>query len=152
MYLEQGEGPLGILIHGIPASNLLWRRGMPKLASTRNVYALNMLNDGKSDKPLDAKVSIEAQSRLIVKLIWSTEEGKKALFRNVRRLNPEYTLAIAGELKHLPHHTLIMGAEHEVFQKPTYALELQKTIFNAELIGIKKAGHWVMEDQPEEFA
>lgn len=63
---------------------------------------------------------------------WSIEEGKKALFRNVRRLNPEYTQAIADELKHLPQ-TLILWAKHNVFQKPRYALELQKTIPNAEL-------------------
>lgn len=30
---------------------------------------------------------------------WSSEAGKKALFRNFRRLNPEYTQAIAGDLK-----------------------------------------------------
>jgi len=246
-YLEQGKGPPVILIHGIPTSNLLWRKVMPHLATTRKVYAPDMLNYGKSDKPIDANVSIDAQSRFIVNLMdqlnvksadivahdigggvaqlmainnpervrklvlidsvcfdswpipdffplqeigaeesmplaqfvtmmrqfmprgvyhreampdevldmylapWSTEEGKRALFRNFRRLNPEYTLAIAGELKHLSHNTLIIWAENDVFQKPEYALELQKAIPNAELAWIKDAGHWVMEDQPEEL-
>ncbi len=68
-YLEQGKGPPVILIHGIPTSNLLWRRVMPKLAATRKVYAPDMLNYGQSDKPLDANVSIAAQSRLIVKFM-----------------------------------------------------------------------------------
>jgi hypothetical protein len=36
---------------------------------------------------------------------WSTEEGKEALFRNFRRLNPEHTQEIARELKHLAHET-----------------------------------------------
>lgn len=83
---------------------------------------------------------------------WSTEEGKKALFRNFRRLNPEYTQAIAGELKHLASETLIMWEENDVFQKPAYASRLQETIPNAKLIWIRDAGHWLMEEKPEEVS
>lgn len=244
-YDQQGEGSPVILIHGIPTSNLLWRNVIPELAETHQVFVPDMLNYGKSDKPVDANVSIEAQSRLIVKLMdqlglksadivahdigggvaqliavnhpervrklvlidtvcfdswpipeflplqkagaeeamsldefvkmmrafmpqgvhnkavmtdevidlylapWSTEEGKQALFRNFRRLNPEYTQAIAGELKHLANDTLILWAENDVFQKPAYARTLQATIPNAQLIWIKDAGHWLMEEKPE---
>lgn len=247
-YDEQGEGSPVVLIHGIPTSNLLWRKVMPELAKTHHVFAPDMLNYGKSDKPADANVSIEAQSRLIVKLMdklrvksadivahdigggvaqlmavnypervrklvlidtvcfdswpipeffplqkagaeenmsleaflkmmrefmpqgvhskeamtdevidlylepWSSEAGKKALFCNFRRLNPEYTQAIAGELKHLANETLIMWAENDVFQKPAYANKLQETIPNANLIWIKDAGHWLMEEKPEEIS
>jgi pimeloyl-ACP methyl ester carboxylesterase len=247
-YDQHGEGSAVVLIHGIPTSNLLWRKVMPVLAKTHQVFAPDMLNYGKSDKPADANVSIEAQSRLIVKFMdqlelksadivahdigggvaqliavnypervrklvlidavcfdswpipeflplqepgaeeamslkellttmrgfmpqgvhnkdamtdevidlylspWSTEEGKKALFRNFRRLNPEYTQAIAGDLKHLAHETLIMWGEKDVFQKPAYASKLQETIPNAKLIWIKDAGHWLMEEKPEEVS
>ncbi len=247
-YAEQGEGSPVVLIHGIPTSNLLWRKVMPELAKTHQVLAPDLLNYGKSDKPVDANVSIEAQSRLIVKFMdklgiksadivahdigggvaqliavnhpdrvrklvlidavcfdswpipeflplqksgaeedmsleafltmmrgfmpqgvynkaamtnevvdlylapWSSEAGKKALFRNFRRLNPEYTQAIAGELKHLPHETLILWAENDVFQKPAYASKLQETIPNAKLIWIKDAGHWLMEEKPEQIS
>ena len=68
-YDRQGEGSPVILIHGIPTSNLLWRNVMPEPAKTHQVFAPDMLNYGKSDKPADANVSIEAQSRLIVKLM-----------------------------------------------------------------------------------
>lgn len=247
-YDLHGKGSPVVLIHGIPTSNLLWRNVMPVLATTHHVFAPDMLNYGKSDKPADANVSIEAQSRLIVKFMdqleldfadivahdigggvaqliavnypervrklvlidavcfdswpipeflplqepgaeeamslkelltmmrgfmpqgvhnkdamtdevidlylspWSTEEGKKALFRNFRRLNPEYTQAIAGELKHLASETLIMWGEEDVFQKPAYASKLQETIPNAKLIWIKDAGHWLMEEKPEEVS
>ncbi|MDZ4151891.1 alpha/beta hydrolase [Methylicorpusculum sp.] len=247
-YAEQGEGSPVVLIHGIPTSNLLWRKVMPELAKTHQVFAPDLLNYGKSDKPVDANVSIEAQSRLIVKFMdklgiksadivahdigggvaqliavnypdrvrklvlidavcfdswpipefiplqkavaeedmsieafltmmrgfmpqgvynkaamtnevvdlylepWSSEAGKKALFRNFRRLNPEYTQAIVGELKHLPHETLIMWAENDIFQKPAYASKLQETIPNAKLIWIKDAGHWLMEEKPEQIS
>lgn len=247
-YHEQGSGSPVVLIHGIPTSKLLWRNVMPTLARTHRVFAPDLLNYGQSDKPADANVSIEAQSRMIVKFMdqlglesadivahdigggvaqliavnypdrvrklalmdsvcfdswpipeflplqkagaeeslsladflnmmrafmpqgvhrkaamtdevmdlylspWSTEEGKKALFRNFRRLNPEYTQAIARELRHLPHETLILWAEQDVFQKPAYADKLQQTLPNARLIWIKDAGHWLMEEKPEEIA
>ena len=247
-YDQHGDGSPVLLIHGIPTSNLLWRKVMPVLAETHQVFAPDLLNYGKSDKPADANVSIEAQSRLIVKFMdqlelesadivahdigggvaqliavnyparvrklvlidavcfdswpipeflplqepaaeeatsldeflkmmrgfmpegvhnkdamtddvidlylspWSTEEGKKTLFRNFRRLNPEYTQAIAGDLKHLAHETLIMWGEKDVFQKPAYASKLQETIPNAKLIWIKDAGHWLMEEKPEEVS
>lgn len=247
-YAQQGEGSPLVLIHGIPTSHLLWRKVMPELAASHKVLAPDMLNYGKSDKPADANVSIEAQSRLIVKFMdqlelqsadivahdigggvaqliavnypervrklvlidtvcfdswpipeflplqesgaeeamsleefltmlrgfmpqgvhnkdvmtdevidlyllpWSTEEGKKALFRNLRRLNPEYTQAIVGELKHLASETLILWAENDVFQKPAYAIKLQQTIPNARHIWIKDAGHWLMEEKPEEIS
>lgn len=247
-YVEQGEGGPVVLIHGIPTSNLLWRNVAPKLAKTHHVFAPDLLNYGRSEKPVDANVSIEAQSRLIVKFMdkvgiesadivahdigggvaqliavnypdrvrklvlidavffdswpipefvplqkdgaeekidldefitmmreflpqgvhrkaamtdevielylapWSTEAGKKALFRNFRRLNSEYTQAIAGELKHLANETLIIWAEKDVFQKPEYANRLEMTIPNAKLIWIKDAGHWLMEEKPEEIS
>ena len=80
---------------------------------------------------------------------WSSEVGKKALFRNFRRLNPEYMQAIVGDLKHLDHETLVMWGEKDAFQKPRYASKLQETIPNADLIWIKDAGHWLMEEKPE---
>ncbi len=55
---------------------------------------------------------------------WSTENGKRAFFRNLRRLNNEYTHAIADELRHLPHQTLIIWGDKDLFQKPDYAPEV----------------------------
>nr|WP_269438555.1 alpha/beta fold hydrolase [Halomonas sp. IOP_31] len=52
------------MLHGIPTSSLLWRNVIPPLARTHRVIAPDLLNYGKSDKPDDANVSIEAQSRM----------------------------------------------------------------------------------------
>ena len=68
-YRELGEGDPVVLIHGIPTSSLLWRNVMPVLAANHRVIALDMLNYGESDKPTDANVSIEAQSRTVVGLM-----------------------------------------------------------------------------------
>jgi pimeloyl-ACP methyl ester carboxylesterase len=247
-YLDEGRGPAILLIHGIPTSSLLWREIVPVLAETHRVIAPDMLNYGKSDKPVDADVSIGAQSRLMVgvldalgiprahvvahdigggvaqiiavnhpervdKLVlsntvcfdswpipefkplqeagaeasmslatfvsmmrgflpqgvyrpeslapdalnvmmetWATEEGKRALFRNFQRLNPEYTQAIAGQLKHLSHETLILWGRHDPFQKPAFAEKLRAAIPGARLTWIEEAAHWVMEEKPAEVA
>ena len=82
---------------------------------------------------------------------WSSEEGKRALFRNFRRLNPEYTQAIAEELADLPHETLILWGREDAFQKPAYAERLRDTIPRTELTWLD-AAHWIMEEKPREVA
>ena len=246
-FREQGEGSPVILIHGIPTNSLMWRTIIPLLAKTHRVIAPDLLNYGQSSKPKSADVSINAQSRMIVKLMdalgvrradivahdigggvaqliavnypekvqklvlmdsvcfdswpipefeplqqpgadsamslndfvsmmrgfmpngvynksvmtddvidlylapWSTEEGKQAFFRNLRRLNKEYTQSIAGELKKLPHQTLVMWGDKDPFQKPEYAPKLADAIPNAELVWIKDTGHWLIDEKPDEI-
>jgi len=82
---------------------------------------------------------------------WSTEEGKRAFFRNLRRLNSEYTQAIAKELGHLPHKALVLWGDKDPFQKPEYATKLADAIPDAELAWIKDTGHWLIEEKPDEI-
>lgn len=247
-YIDQGQGPVVLLIHGIPTSSLLWRDVVPVLAQTHRVIAPDMLNYGQSDKPLHADVSIAAQSRLLVGLLdalgvaradvvghdigggvaqliavnhpervrklvlassvsfdswpipeflplqdpateadmtldafqhmmrsflpqgvyspdsldsaaidrlmdpWRGEEGKRALFRNFRRLNSEYTAAIADRLGHIDAPTLILWGRQDPFQKPMYAEKLQQAIPGARLQWFEHAAHWLMEEKPQEVA
>lgn len=81
---------------------------------------------------------------------WSSEDGKRAFFRNLRRLNKEYTQAIAEELEHLPHESLVLWGDKDPFQKPEYAAKLAETIPHAELGWIEDTGHWLIEEKPEE--
>jgi pimeloyl-ACP methyl ester carboxylesterase len=83
---------------------------------------------------------------------WSTAEGKRALFRNFRRLSPEYTMAIGDQLRHLDHDTLILWGRQDPFQKPLYAEMLRTAIPGARLAWIEEAAHWVMEEKPAEVA
>ncbi|MDO6442046.1 alpha/beta fold hydrolase [Marinobacter sp. 2_MG-2023] len=246
-YLDQGEGTPLILLHGIPMSGLLWRKIIPQLAQTHRVIVPDMLNYGESDKPLDADVSIAAQSTILLGLMdalgvrcadlvahdigggvaqilavnhperinrlvladavcfdswpipdfkplqepgaedqmsvqeleqmlrdflpkgmhdeshatseladivvhpWQGETGKRAFFRNLRRLNPEYTLAIADELKNIPHETLVLWGQHDKFQKPEYAEKLKGAIPNTRLEWVD-AAHWITEERPDDVA
>jgi len=247
-YLEAGEGPPLVLLHGIPTSSLLWRNVIPRLARSRRVIAPDMLNYGHSDKPQHADVSIGAQARILVGFLdalglarvdlaahdigggvaqivavrhperlnrlilasavcfdswpipefeplqeagaeaglsidafeamlrdflpqgvadadglsgeateimlrpWTGEAGKAALFRNFRRLNPEYTMAIARELETLDLPVLVLWGDSDPFQKPAYAQRLTDTIPGARLEWITGAAHWIMEEKPDDVA
>lgn len=83
---------------------------------------------------------------------WSTEKGKQAFFRNLRRLNSEYTLAISNELQQLPHTALIVWGEKDPFQKPDYGPRLEQAIPNARLRVIEDVGHWLLEEKPAEVS
>jgi pimeloyl-ACP methyl ester carboxylesterase len=246
-FRTQGEGRPVLLIHGIPTNGQMWRDIIPQLARSRRVIAPDLLNYGQSEKPASADVSINAQSRLLVKLMdalgapradvvahdigggvaqlmavnhpekidrlvlldsvcfdswpipefqplqepeaesgmdlnefigmlrgfmphgvhnkkvmteeriarylepWSSEDGKRAFFRNLRRLNKEYTEAVADELARLPHRCLVIWGGQDPFQKPEYARRLVEAIPNAELAMIEDAGHWLIDEKPDEI-
>ncbi|ANB24863.1 alpha/beta hydrolase [Alteromonas stellipolaris] len=244
-YQDVGEGVPVFLLHGIPTNKFLWRNIIPSLSQTHRVIAPDLLNYGESDMPTDVDVSINAQCRIILKLMdalgiasahvvahdigggvaqlmavnapekvsklvlidsvcfdswpipefepmlepgfeestsvekfsgiledfipngvygdkvpvkemidlyitpWSNEKGKSAFFRNMRRLNKEYTQAIAGALHNLPHETLILWGDKDEFQKPKYAPMLADTIPDSSIKWIEGAAHWVTDEQPE---
>ncbi|MBJ2137937.1 alpha/beta hydrolase [Paraglaciecola chathamensis] len=109
---------------------------------------IDILNDFMPKGVHDQSVMTDELVRMYVGQ-WSSEQGKAAMFNNMRRLNKEYTQAIAGELKRLPHQTLILWGEKDNFQKPQYAPQLAETIPNASLVWLVNAGHWSIDEQPE---
>ena len=112
---------------------------------------LSMMRDFMPKGVYDESVMTEELIELYLKP-WSTEDGKQAFFRNLRRLNKEYTQAIADELSNLPHQTLIMWGDKDPFQKPEYAPKLAEAIPNAELVWIKDVGHWLINEKPTEIS
>lgn len=50
-YLEAGQGPTLILIHGIGGSSASWRDVIPSLSKAYRVIALDLPGYGKSDRP-----------------------------------------------------------------------------------------------------
>jgi pimeloyl-ACP methyl ester carboxylesterase len=68
-YLLQGKehGPDGavLLLHGLPGGAFSWRTIMPALASTRAVYAFDLLSYGASSAPWTGDVSIWGQADVL---------------------------------------------------------------------------------------
>jgi pimeloyl-ACP methyl ester carboxylesterase len=50
-YIDQGQGPVIVLLHGIPTSGWLYRHMIAELAKTHRVIAPDMLGFGSSESP-----------------------------------------------------------------------------------------------------
>lgn len=50
-YVEAGNGPPVVLIHGLGADTRAWRQVIPALATKFHVYAIDQIGAGQSDKP-----------------------------------------------------------------------------------------------------
>src|SRR5207249_3727418 len=68
-YVDAGEGPPVVLLHGFPTSAYLWRREIPLLASRMRVVAPDLLGYGRSAKPKDTDLSITAQAGYVAELL-----------------------------------------------------------------------------------
>jgi 2-hydroxymuconate-semialdehyde hydrolase len=69
-YVEEGEGPAVVLLHGFPTSSHLWRDLVPVLAPRFRVIAPDLLGYGDSDHPDDpAALTIRAQARYVRELL-----------------------------------------------------------------------------------
>lgn len=67
-YLEEGEGPALLLLHGFPLSSYAWRQFLPILSARFRVIAPDLLGCGDSDKPPEAPVHIRAQAGYVREL------------------------------------------------------------------------------------
>src|SRR5262249_13786368 len=67
-YVDKGQGPAVVLIHGFASSLETWELVMPELAKTHRVIALDLKGFGWSDRP-EGDYSPAAEARLVVKLL-----------------------------------------------------------------------------------
>ena len=63
-YWNEGEGTTLLLIHGFPTSSWDWHKTWDQLIKRYNVYAVDMIGFGYSDKPRNYPYSITDQARL----------------------------------------------------------------------------------------
>ncbi|UJR86067.1 alpha/beta fold hydrolase [Sandaracinus amylolyticus] len=78
-WLEAGEGPVVLLLHGWPTSSFLWREVIPPLARHRRVIALDLPGFGRSDKPADAPYSFAFFDRVLERFVDVLELGQVEL-------------------------------------------------------------------------
>jgi 2-hydroxymuconate-semialdehyde hydrolase len=68
-YVDEGEGPTVLLLHGFPMSAHLWRDLVPILAPRFRAVAPDLLGYGDSDKPLEAAVHVRAQTGYVREML-----------------------------------------------------------------------------------
>ncbi len=80
-YLEAGQGPVLVLVHGLGSSSEVWRDSIRYLARGYRVVALDLPGYGKSDKPR-SDYSIEYHAAALNDFIDALGAGKVALVGN----------------------------------------------------------------------
>lgn len=68
-YYEAGEGPLVVLLHGIPTSSFIWRHVVDPLADSYRVVVPDMVGYGNSAMYDGFDRSIRAQERMVESLV-----------------------------------------------------------------------------------
>ena len=68
-YLDVGEGPPVVLLHGFPQSSSMWRDLAGLLAGRFRVIAPDLLGAGDSEKPADAPLDLVAQTSYVRDLL-----------------------------------------------------------------------------------
>jgi pimeloyl-ACP methyl ester carboxylesterase len=77
-YLDQGEGPAVVLIHGFASSLETWDDVIPKLLPHHRVIALDLKGFGWTDRP-DGDYSPPAQAKLVLDLLTARGVDKAAV-------------------------------------------------------------------------
>jgi pimeloyl-ACP methyl ester carboxylesterase len=68
-YVDVGDGPAVLLLHGFPLSSFTWRELIPLLETRFRVVVPDLLGAGDSDKPEDAPLHIRAQAGYVRELL-----------------------------------------------------------------------------------
>ncbi|MDI6935087.1 alpha/beta hydrolase [Serratia sp. Se-PFBMAAmG] len=64
-YVEKGEGPVALFIHGLMVNSYLWRHQLVGLSDIRRCIAPDLLAHGHTDTPLTQDVSFESQADML---------------------------------------------------------------------------------------
>lgn len=64
-YVEHGEGPPVLFIHGNPTSSYLWRNITPPLANTHRTIAIDLLGFGRSEHPPGCRYDFDDHAAVI---------------------------------------------------------------------------------------
>jgi len=64
-YVEQGEGPVALFVHGVLLNGHLWRHQLAGLADVRRCIALDLLAHGATEIDAAQDVSVTANARML---------------------------------------------------------------------------------------
>ncbi len=81
-YLEHGDGPVAVFVHGVFFSADLWVRQLEGLADVRRCVALDLLAHGESDVPPAGPMSLELQAHAVLALLDALGEREVDLVGN----------------------------------------------------------------------
>ena len=68
-YVEQGDGPVALFVHGVPLNGYHWRHVIEKVRQRRRCIAIDLMGLGHSEIAQTQDVSFAAQARMIAEVI-----------------------------------------------------------------------------------
>src|SRR5215475_2236146 len=68
-YFEQGEGPVALLIHGVPLNGYHWRHIIASLKHRRRCIAIDLMGLGFTEIAASQDVSFTAQAQMIAEVL-----------------------------------------------------------------------------------
>jgi pimeloyl-ACP methyl ester carboxylesterase len=68
-YVEEGEGPVALFIHGVPLNGYHWRHVIDRVRPIRRCIAIDLMGLGYSEIAADQDVSFTAQARMIAEVL-----------------------------------------------------------------------------------
>src|SRR5215475_8236657 len=81
-YLEQGQGPVALFVHGVLLNGHLWRHQLADLADVRRCIAVDLLAHGETEIAPDQDVSVTANARMLVQFLDALKIDKVDLVGN----------------------------------------------------------------------
>lgn len=81
-YVDLGEGPVTLFVHGVGTSNLLWRKVMADLAGERRCVAPDLPGHGASPVTAEQDLSLNGLARLLEDFCESLELARVDLVAN----------------------------------------------------------------------
>ncbi len=101
-YLDEGDGPPAILLHGFPTSSHLWRDLVPMLAPRFRAIAPDLLGYGDSDKPGDpSALTITRQAGYVRELLDALNLNDPAVIGHDIGGGIAQLLALEGDVRSL---------------------------------------------------
>ena len=68
-YVERGEGPAALFLHGVPLSGYHWRHQLATLSDARRCIAPDLMGLGHTEIAADADVTFPAQAAMLLELL-----------------------------------------------------------------------------------
>jgi pimeloyl-ACP methyl ester carboxylesterase len=81
-YVEVGEGPVALFVHGVFLNGYLWRHVLDALSTDRRCIALDLPVHGQTRVPADADLSLPAQAEVLEAFCEALDIGEVDLVAN----------------------------------------------------------------------
>jgi pimeloyl-ACP methyl ester carboxylesterase len=81
-YIEQGEGPIALFVHGVLLNGHLWRHQLEHLSDIRRCIAVDLLAHGDTEITPDQDVSVTANAQMLLEVLDALHIDKVDLVGN----------------------------------------------------------------------